>query len=126
MSDARAAAPGSALELTLGELAERIDAPLRDALSDAIRAGVQTFSHDGHRLDADEVESYLKSRQLFDPLPELEFALTPNQVKWLAAMADVEPSDLMDATPAAKPLRKFVASESELREVAAKRQARSS
>jgi len=108
------------LTTTVGELAKQIDVSPRDVLDAALEAGIQVFWHEGQQFRTPSyLRTYLAMAYHFDPVPELEFDLTPDQIQRLAAELDVEVEELTnDSVVAAgaggsekKGPRKFVASE---------------
>lgn len=121
------------LTTTVGELANRIDVSPRDVLDAALAAGIQDFWHEGQQFRTPSyLRTYLAMAYHFDPVPELEVDLTPDQVQRLAAELDVEAAEFMSdsggtagamASSGKKGPRKFVASEqTPPRAAAAKRQ----
>ena len=121
------------LTTTIGELAERADVPPRDMLEAAIAAGVSTFWHAGQALrNPSLLRTYLAMRSYSDPVPELEFDLASDQAVRLAAELGMDVEQIVPAPAVAseaaksKPIRKFVASESQAPNLAtAKRQEQS-
>ena len=109
------------LTTTVGELAKRIDVSPRHVLDAALAAGVQVFWHEGQQFRTPSyLRTYLAMAYHFDPVPELEMDLNPEQVQRLAAELDVEidelTTDSSDSAEAIGPTgkkgpRKFVASE---------------
>jgi hypothetical protein len=112
------------LTTTVGELAKRIDVSPRDVLDAALAAGIHVFWHEGQQFRTPSyLKTYLSMAYHFDPVPELEFDLTVDQVERLATELDVEvhelTSDESESTAAAganqstgrKSPRKFAPSE---------------
>jgi hypothetical protein len=109
------------LTTTVGELAKRIDVSPRDVLDAALEAGIQVFWHEGQQFRTPSyLHTYLAMAYHFDPVPELEIDLTPDQVQQLAAELDVEVEELTNESVGSagvvgstekKAPRKFVASE---------------
>ena len=108
------------LTTTVGELAKRIDASPRDVLDAALEAGIQVFWHEGQQFRTPSyLRTYLAMAYHFDPVPQLEFDLTPDQVERLAAELDVQVEELttdsvvssVGGSSEKKGPRKFVASE---------------
>src|SRR5262245_27366162 len=109
------------LTTTVGELAKRIDVSPRDVLDAALEAGIQVFWHEGQQFRTPSyLRTYLAMAYHFDPVPELEFDLTPDQVERLGAELDVQLEELTNdsvgvvGSTEKKGPRKFVASDSRL------------
>jgi hypothetical protein len=117
----------SARSVTVGELARRIDIPPRDVLDAAIAAGVRPFWFEGQQFrDASYLQTFLRMRFHSDPVPYVEFHLSPELAGRLAEDLSVTPDELLAAeelepfSPAVRP-RKFVTSESRLPSAADRR-----
>ena len=109
-----------AFNLSIAELADALDIPPRDALDAVIAAGVREFWHEGHKYrSVDDLKQFLADFHLFDPLQEVEITLNSRQSEWFAQNWDLDitsadsPRDEVAPT-SSKPLRRFVASETEL------------
>ena len=105
--------------VTVRELAQRIDVSPRDVLDAAIAAGIRPFWYEGQQFrDASYLQTFLRMRFHSDPVPYVEFHLTPELAGRLAEELSVTPDELLadegDLGQAAKGPRKFVASESQL------------
>lgn len=112
------------MTLSVADLARIIDITSRDTLDALIEAGLRVFWHEGQKFrSVEELNDYLSQAHFFNPVPELEVELGPDQVAYFSENFEVDVTS-SDATAAeiakrmdSKPLRKFVGSESELVEV---------
>jgi hypothetical protein len=126
--------PWRPVSATVGELSDQLGISPRDALDEVIAEGVHTFWHEGTRFrSVDDLRHYLARGHYFDPVPEVEVDLTAHQVDRLATKWDLDDDTLSaesnespqnaisaDSSPN-KPLRKFIASDSDLPGLAADR-----
>jgi hypothetical protein len=111
--------------VTVGEVAKRINVSPGEVLEGAISAGFGPFWHEGRQFrDMNYLRTYLRLQFHYDPVPEVEFNLTPYLADRLAAELGVTVPDLTsDAEPqnsrgpcdaVGKGPRKFVGSEAQL------------
>jgi hypothetical protein len=103
--------------VTVGELAGRIDVAPHDVLEAALAIGVSPFWHDGQQFRKPAyLQTYLRQELPYDPVPELEFDLTPEMARLLSEKLSVSTAELLPETNAAgqRGPRKFVRSQTSL------------
>lgn len=81
---------------TISDIAVRLDAPAREVLDAVKAAGVRIFWHEGQSfLTHAYLESYIALQYATDPVPEIQFDLTPETAERIAAALKVTTAEVL-------------------------------
>ena len=106
------AAQPEPLSTTIGEIARLYDVAPNDALDEVIRTGCRSYWWNGQTYRVEGIRRLIQDSWQWDVTPEIEVDLTAREQNSLdSSFGSDEP---LPAGASAKPLRKFVASESAL------------
>ena len=108
-------APATDFHSTVGEIASLYDLAESDVLDEVIRAGCRSFWWEGNRYDAEGIRRLVKDWWRWDVTPEFELSLSPAELERLEGQLSAYEE------AGQKPLRKFVASQTQLPSLAAGR-----